>query len=174
VSRRRKTIPGDMLWRLFPLRNELNEGADRFVNQGPDGFPGAEWALFGSLVLVLHGLRESISDVDVFVEPELWLGLSGSLNWRVRLPHIADPPFLERNVGGFRAHAFYQWTPRDPWVDADKARGHAETIDGWKCTPLELIREHKTGAWDNNPGSGAHEKHARDVRAIDEYLGRAA
>src|ERR1019366_618046 len=65
---------------------------------------------------------------------------------------------------------FYRWTQRDPWVNADRCRTEAEKVDGWNCTPLELIREHKAGAWGHNPGSVLHEKHAADVRAIDARL----
>lgn len=159
------TVPADLRWRLDPLRAELMEAA-AFV-AGSDG--RAPWALFGSTVMMLHGIRERIGDVDVFVAPAIWEHLAGRLAWRVRLPHPTDPAILERRVGGFRVHAFYTWTPRDPWVDAAAARERAELVDGWWCAPLDEIRKHKAGAWADRPDT-THAKHAADVKAIDAYL----
>jgi hypothetical protein len=172
------TRPPDLLHRLYPLKRELNEYADKYVNQGPDGEMGADWVVFGSFVLLLHGLREGIGDVDVFVAPSLWVALSGTLNWRLQLPNRKDPPLLERLVGGVRVHAFYAWTTSEPVVTAEEAREQAEVVgvgvDAWPCVPLSLIRRHKIASREYNPGSVGHNKHRADIAAIDGYLGGQA
>ena len=163
---------------LSLLRAELDELAEMTV-LADEGLP--PYALFGSVVMLFHGLRKEIGDVDVFVDPAIWRELAGRLRWSLQLPSAVDPPFLESRCGGFKVHAFYRWTPRDPWVDAEHCRWAAEQVHGWWCTPLWLIRQHKTGAWEcvtddrqAFPDLARWEKHARDVEILDRHLAELA
>lgn len=141
-----------------------------------------EYVLFGSAVLAIHGLRDEIGDLDVFVSRGVWAEwFTIGDYWHMRVPRIDDPPFLEMRVeGGVKIHAFYDWTIRDiSWIDPSACFAQAETVPTahlgtWQCAPLSLIRDHKVGAWKNNPGSPIHEKHLKDVAAIDDYLARRA
>lgn len=151
------------------LRAELNDAAALTGQRQPGG-----WALFGSAVLLMEGLRERSGDVDVFVAPALWEHLAGRVAWRLRLPDPVDPPYLERLVVGVRVHAFYSWTARDPHVNADQCLAAATLVQGWWCTPLELVRGHKAMCAGKHPGDPRHAKHVADVAAIDVYLARAA
>jgi hypothetical protein len=142
-----------------------------------------EYVLFGSAVLYLHGLRDEVGDVDVFVSRGVWADwfqFDGD-GWHVRTPRADDPALLELRVeGGVKIHAFYDWTIRDSdWIRMWDCFEQAETVPTahlgtWQCAPLSLIRAHKVGAWKANPGSAIHEKHLKDVDAIDDYLARRA
>lgn len=158
------------------LRAELNEAAAHTGDLGhpsPTPMPetGRPWALFGSTVLLLHGIREQVGDVDVFVTHSIWEYLARRVAWSVHLPDPDDPPYLERHVGGYKVHAFYAWTLKDPEVDALQCRRAAELVHGWWCTPLDLIRVHKAMArkHGDNPRMA---KHHRDVEAIDLHIAR--
>lgn len=157
------------------LRTELNETA-ALVQQGKlaedDEFQ--PWVLFGSMPLLLHGLRETVGDVDAFVTPRMWQLLANRAAWGVRLPDPRDPPFLERLYHGRWVHLFYRWDDRNPAVDALECRRRAHFVRGWPCTPLEVIRRHKTTALEQNPGSLLHAKHQLDVAAIDDYMRNVA
>lgn len=130
--------------------------------------------LFGSAVLLLHGLREAVGDVDVFVSPGLWSALAAGPEWERLQPDPHDPPFLQRYINGLKVHAFYAWTDRDPEVDATQCRRAAERVDGWPCTPLAIVRMHKQMSIAKHPGSEPHRKHIADVEAIDEHLSQEA
>lgn len=152
------------------LRDELDAVRD---DLGPAQCgPGAHYALFGSTVLLLWGLRDRVGDVDVFVAPPVWTALAHRPGWERRTPDPHDPPYLERELDGYRVHAFYAWTDKDPEVDADQCRRAAELVHGWWCTPLQIIRLHKAMALPKNIGSACHEKHRADVIAIDAHFAR--
>jgi hypothetical protein len=97
--------------------------------------------LFGSAVLLLHGLRESIGDVDLFVTREAWatLSIKHADRWKVRFPTAGDPPLLEWRAEKV-VHAWVRWTSRDTWIQVEDAWRRREAVQGWPCVPLELVR----------------------------------
>jgi len=153
---------------IDPLRDELDEVSQALHIAGAlPAKGGAPYALFGSAVMLLHGLRDEIADVDVFVAPVVYAALLRS-GWEAQKPDPYDPSFLEREVNGYQVHAFYAWTDKDPEVNADQCRRTAELAHGWWCTPLDLIRLHKVMARKHG-NSPRHRKHAADVIVIDRY-----
>jgi hypothetical protein len=154
------------------IRDELHD-AVRTAALGHN-HPEKPWALFGSAVMLLHGLREEIGDVDVFVQPRVWTVLAHVGGWSRQAPEPHDPPFLEAERGGLHVHAFFDWTDKDPEVDAGQCLRAAQLIDGWWCTPLEIVRMHKAMSPPKHPGDPRQEKHLHDVAAIDAHLRAAA
>jgi hypothetical protein len=153
------------------VRDELDQAAEDLglraggVRAAAAG--GAEpWVLFGSAVLLLWGLRDTIGDVDVFAHRGLWDELEYR-GWQRHTPDENDPPFLAKTIAGLDVHAFYDWTRKDPEVDARQCLRAAEAVHGWPCTPLQIIRMHKAMSLPKHVGSERHLKHARDVAAID-------
>lgn len=134
-----------------------------------------DFVLFGSSVLLLHELRESIGDIDLFVSEHLWGCCEISTRWRTQRPRPDDPPFLVKPlVGGVEAHAFLAWTQRDrEWMKVEDAWESLEIVNGWPCVSLEYMRQIKQGAFDHNPGSVFHLKHERDLKLIEEVLERS-
>lgn len=150
----------DALTFLSPLEREL-----RAARIAP-----SEYLLFGSAVLMLHGIRHVGGDVDLFVTPEAWLVLVNERHWRVHVPRPDDPPFAEAHVLDVPVHAFYAWDGRhefgrDIVADAFATR---EDVQGWPCQALELLRDWKRNLYAAN----VHAKHGRDVELIDSYLAR--
>lgn len=132
----------------------------------------AEYVLFGSAVLYLHGLRapETVGDIDVFVSRRVWGAIFGQQLSFVRTPQAGDPPFIER-VTDPPLHIFYDWTVRDSaWITMGECFLTAENVRGWQCASLATIRGHKSGAAKANPGSERHAKHLHDIERIDAHL----
>lgn len=127
------------------------------------------WAWFGSVVMLFHGIElgREPSDLDVFVDPWVWVALNYR-GWALKLPDPADPPFLTRRVGGVDVCAFYRWTAQDPEVNADHCRIVAECLYGHYVTPLPVIRTHK--AMTGKHEGERWEKHRTDVQLIDAYF----
>lgn len=157
------------------LRNDL-EFAARRTGYGETGV--APYALFGSAVLLQHGLLRDISqigDIDVFVDHYIWEHLGGSLNWRVRCPDSDHPPYLEFNhLNGKIVHAFYAWRVDEPEVNARACRATAEEVDGWWCTRLIDIHRHKARSVANWPDDPRQVKHLAHLKAIEAHLGLPA
>lgn len=144
-----------------------------------------EYVIFGSAVMYLHDLRDvgSVHDLDVFVSPRVWGALMGdkaSTGMTVETPRAGDPPFLEYKIDT-PIHFFYAWTDRDTWMNVPECFHRAETLQfpldavgrtysGWRCIPLDLMREHKSNAH----LTPERAKHERDLSLIDEHLARVA
>jgi hypothetical protein len=130
--------------------------------------------MFGSVVMLLHGLREEIGDIDLFVSRRLYDELKVR-GWIEHRPRVGDPPFLEAHCGaGVPVHAFYAWTERDSWVCAAWCRYFAEEVEpGLPSIPLWLVRVHKAGVETVLAGEGVEitgsrwEKHAHDLALLD-------
>lgn len=148
-------VPGPLDW----LRDELTEAL---------GDPGMHICVFGSAVMLLHGLREQVGDVDLFVTREAAARLS-LRGWELLFPTPGDPPLLEWTGGRVRVHAFERWTRRDWWINVDEAWRRRTRVHGWPCVPLEIVARWKRQAHRYNPGS-AHAKHLKDAERIDAYL----
>lgn len=132
---------------------------------------GANVVLFGSAVMMLHGLRETIGDVDLFVRREAWAELAVRGGWRVQFPTMGDPPLLEWRGGPVVVHAFERWAGRDYWMNVQQAWERRESVQGWPCIPLAMLARWKRDAARYNAGSEAHAKHSRDADVIEKYLG---
>jgi hypothetical protein len=157
---------------LDQLRAEL-DGAARAAGYSDSTI--APWALFGSTVLALWGLRNDVGDIDVFVDGSIWRHLDDTGRWTFRCPNPSDPGYLERELKGRPVHAFYAWTSRQPEVDAVQCRRTAQVVNGIPCTPLAIVRMHKAMAIEKWPRDPRVRKDRADVAAIDELtLGKAA
>jgi hypothetical protein len=136
-----------------------------------------DYVVFGSTVLLLHGLRLTVGDVDLFVRPWLYRALRDQLGWTELWPGEHDPPMLERHgVAPVPVHAFKAWQQRDPMVDASACFRFAEPHFGMPCIPLWLVRIHKLQALDivtamgMDPATTRWAKHIGDIAAIDARL----
>lgn len=133
-----------------------------------------EAVFFGSVVLKLHGLRQVIGDIDLFVSPMLYADLR-TLGWEEQRPHPTDPPLLERRTP-LPVHAFYAWTPRDPEVDAGECFRRREDVLGFPCAPLDVIAKHKrqcldrVRSWGVEVAGSKWEKHEADLALIERAL----
>lgn len=147
---------------LAPVREELHAA----------GAWHGDFVLFGSSVMMLHGLRESVGDIDVFVKPWLW-GELVDRGWTWRTPRAGDPPFAVRAIPGtgVETHAFFAWDERHDHGDIVAAAFAGQKVyEGWPCQPLEQLREWKSRLWYDLQ---VHPKHRTDVDLIDAYLSRA-
>jgi len=132
---------------LLEILSKLNLPVDRYV-------------LFGGAVLAIRDLRE-IGDLDIYVDRELWNELEAR-GWKLHVPRIDDPPFLERIIDGIKCHAFYAWTRRKWSPDLNYYLTDPEWIEGYPFIPLEEIQEWKERT--------KRKKDAIDLEMIDEYL----
>lgn len=131
--------------------------------------------LFGSSVLMLHGLREEIGDIDVFVRGRLY-GELYRVGLREERPREGDPPFLVFDgVEGEMSvpvHFFYDWTARDEWVSPGECFARAKMYRGWPCCPLDLVARHKHAALMRLAAEGVRiegspwDKHRRDLALL--------
>jgi hypothetical protein len=134
-----------------------------------------DYVLFGSAVMKLHGLKDDIGDVDVFVAPRAYALLRDRSAWTERWPREGDPPLLEtRAASGLLLHAFYAWAPRDRWMDVPAAFVESEVVHGVYCVPLSHIARHKQEAIATLRAEGVEiagspwEKHEHDLALIEK------
>lgn len=151
------------------LEAVLHDAEDRIPARSR---PPRGWALFGSAVMQQHGLRERISDVDVAVHHTLWECLARTISCKLMLPRPDHPPYLEYTVGGGKAHLFYAWRDDEPQISIPECVAMGERVNGWWCTPLWIIRNHKQASIDicmRRYGCvpPRWEKHIADRDAID-------
>ena len=125
------------------------------------------WLLTGSVVLWLHGIRESVGDIDVFVTPEAWDRLNAHVDvdgkgWEIVTPNPDHPPLLRKKIMGVTVDAWKEWAhPQDMTVEY--AFATREIKAGYPVMSLDALREWKTKL--------THPKHAADVKLIDEATG---
>lgn len=126
-----------------------------------------EYVVFGSAVLWLHGIRETIGDVDVFVSPRIWGALADD-GWTVCTPRPDDPSFLELDLAPHPSlHVFFDWTSRDEWLSVPRCFEVAENVRGVQCVTLEEVAQHKRESFALNEGDPRHEKHRDDLAALE-------
>lgn len=123
--------------------------------------------VMGGAVLLLHGLREEIGDVDLFVRPATYrrLRLSG---WDERRPNPHDDAFLVWHGGPVPVCAFIRSRLTTPQVDTQETWERSHVHQGWRCADLELIYE-----WKRHAASNGNAKHERDAQVIALHLGLA-
>ena len=142
-----------LMWSLTPRQIQLNV------------------CVFGSGVMLLHGLREEIGDVDLFVTEPAYLRLSKLDSWAQCTPHPADPPFLEWTGGRVPVHCFVDWAAREDFVSVADAWARSGYHAGWRCMPLWMVREWKLEAHRRSPHDPRHAKHLADAAVIGLALG---
>lgn len=70
-----------------------------------------DYVIFGSTSLVIRGVLDRIpGDIDVFMTPRLWSGLSADKDWHVEIPNPNHPPILVNDKTPIMIHAFYDWS----------------------------------------------------------------
>lgn len=133
-----------------------------------------EWMVFGSGAMYLHGLRQEIGDVDLFVTPAKWGELIGR-GWDWETPRAGDPPIAATDIDGLpRLNAFFAWDGRhDRIFDFEggivkAAFAEAKWHRGVWCQSLLQLLRWKEWLFQQ----GVHEKHGRDADAIRDYLGQ--
>lgn len=164
---------------MGPSRPAIDLDAARTAFSDAHAFLG-DFVLFGSTVMLLHGLRESVGDIDIFARPDLYGRLRRRPEWAEFCPREGDPAFLEADLGvGVPVHVFHSWQRRDPMVDVGACFRHAEVVEGLPCIPLWLVRVHKAQALDIVRGLGFDgqevlgtrwAKHVYDIETIDRAL----
>lgn len=136
-------------------------------------------ALFGSVVLERHGLRDRVGDVDLFVSVGLFTRLERRPGWMLEHgEHPGHPVYLVRSEAELEVHAFYAWRGDEPEVDAQEALDAALDVGPLLYAPLALVRKHKAGALryvTDRQGIVDYvgtrwEKHLRDLERIDALL----
>jgi hypothetical protein len=138
--------------------------------------PLPTWALFGSAVLELHGLREEIADVDIAVSHGMFERLAGRLATALRVPYPFHPPYLEMRDGGGCVHIFYDWRHDEPLIDLREVRRessvHGESVaEQWPATSLRVVRGHKIACEIYHGTQGRWSKHSDDLAKLNEHLG---
>lgn len=130
------------------------------------------WLLMGSGMMYLHGLREEVGDVDLFVTPEKWGELVGR-GWDWETPREGDPPLAAASIDGIdvRLNAFFDWDKRHGEVCFEEgvvaaAFREVEFFKGFYCQSLEQLLVWKEWLAANN----VHPKHGADSALIREYL----
>lgn len=125
------------------------------------------YAIFGSAVMYLHGLREEIGDIDIFVDRYIYDQLKQK-GWVEQRPRAEDPPLLEAWLPGGQlpVHAFYDWKKRGMQIDVQELLNNPEYIQGWPVQRLEQLRDWKASIahHDTRPNDYA------DIAKIDAYL----
>lgn len=135
--------------------------------------PLEDLVIFGSTVMKLHGLKQDIGDVDLFVTPRLYAGMRRRRDeWHEQRPRDDDPPFLECRIDDLRLHAFHAWASRDRWMDVPAAFDQASPVHALRCIPLAMVAEHKRVALERlgelgiTVAGSRWEKHQRDLAVL--------
>lgn len=129
--------------------------------------------VFGSTVMRLHGLKDDIGDVDLFVPARTYHRLRSRPHgdWTEERPREDDPPFLSSTLPalGLNVSVFHCWTPRDKWLDVPEAVATASRVAGLLCVKLELVARWKYEAVVTTQAAGIKiegspwEKHIADL-----------
>jgi len=129
------------------------------------------YALFGSSVMYLHGLREEIGDIDIFVDRYIYDQLK-QRGWQEQRPRPEDPPLLEAWLPGGQlpVHAFYDWKKRGMQIDVEELLSNPEVILGWPVQPLAQLRAWKQSIAHHDTRPNDYD----DIAKIDAYLEEAA
>lgn len=134
-------------------------------------YPLDGYVIFGSAVMKLHGLRDDISDIDVFVSQGSYARLRKRGHvWAERRPRAGDPPFLEATYKGTVVQTFYTWTSREPMIDVCECFDEAERVHSVMTIPLWLCGGHKAYSIELHGEHGRWAKHRTDLDIINAAL----
>jgi hypothetical protein len=126
------------------------------------------FCLFGSSVMLLHGLRDRVGDVDMFVTRGLYEVLKRR-GWDEQRPSPFDPPLLERYCEDDPpAHAFYAWKKRGMPINVPELLYDPRTVQGWPVQPLQQLCMWKASIAHHS----TRQRDWDDVSAIAQYLSR--
>lgn len=117
--------------------------------------PKDKFAVFGSGVLAIHGIREN-KDIDLIVKKDLWRDLTK----KYPLYKEEDPGFVPRiRIGNIEI--FDNWPP---FKELDTLIDSADIINGIRFVKLEFVLK-----WKKNFN---REKDQNDVKLIEEFLSK--
>ena len=120
--------------------------------------PTGKYALFGSVPMSAHGIRES-NDIDLIVMPELFARLEATGEWEETFPNGRK----KLAKGDFEVYNGW-WSSDSYRRDVSKLIAGAEILDGVPVVKLEEVL-----VWKKAFG---REKDLKDVKLIEEFLSR--
>ena len=123
--------------------------------------PDGKYALFGSVPLAAHGIRES-NDIDILVAPDVYARLKGTPGWEAKVK-----PNGNAYLGKGDIEVFEDWQKIGSYIPNPKRLiEEADMIEGMPVITLKDIVEWKKAF--------GREKDLEDVRLVEEFLaGRA-
>lgn len=138
-----------------------------------------DYVLVGGVVLWLHGLRESIEDIDGFVTPELFDGLYVRDGWYADFDDHGHP-FVGWETHGVpvsvcAASPPGRWAPATEGDLVEETLDRSERVEGrnelaglgaWPCQPVRQLHAWKSCFTEPRPKDG------EDLRVMADYLGR--
>lgn len=145
-------------------------GSANELREAMEGLKAADrkFCLFGSGVMFLHGLREEVGDLDIFVSHALYAVLQGR-GWVEHRPRMFDPPFLESSVPGEPTmNVFAAWKSRGMLIDLDTLLYAPEVVRGWPCQSLQQLCMWKASIAHHS----TRPNDWQDVAKIAEFLSR--
>lgn len=156
----------------LPALNEFRTRLNMELGQQMKEGVKPQWLLMGSGMMYLHGLREEVGDIDLFVTPVKWGELIDK-GWDWETPRAGDPPLAAVNIDGIdvRCNAFFDWDERHGRVCFEEgvvaaAFREVAFFKGFYCQSLTQLLMWKEWLAANN----VHPKHGTDVMRIKEYL----
>lgn len=162
----------DPLGAFHQLRSELNECA-RMSGLWDDQGRVREWAwaVFGSGAMRLHGvLDRPLGDLDVFVQPKIWLRCANHPGWSIHLPDPAHPPYVARIYAGLQVHCFYGWRNDEPIRPTEVLARATKDVHGWNVARLEDVLAHKVYSVGRYHDSDRHLQHRLDIAVLRAHL----
>ena len=121
--------------------------------------PIGKYALFGSVPMAVHGIRES-KDIDLIVMPELFAMLEATGAWKEE-----TSPNGRKRLAKDDFDMYEGWWSSDSYRrDVSKLIAGAEILDGVPVVKLEEVLVWKKAF--------AREKDLKDVKLIEEFLGK--
>lgn len=116
--------------------------------------PEGKYALFGSVPLAMHGIRES-RDIDVILNKDIWQDYVDNKEWEQKIIPGGRMYLMQGDV-----ELMNHWFPGE-W-DIEKLIREAEMIDGLPCVRLEEVIRWKKAF--------KREKDFKDLELINNYL----
>ena len=120
--------------------------------------PTGKYALFGSVPMTVHGIRES-KDIDILLTPELYDRFRETGEWREETLPDGDKKLAKGDFDVFKTW----WSSDSYGRDVSKLIAGAEILDGVPVIKLEEVLVWKKAF--------AREKDLKDVKLIEEFLG---
>ncbi len=117
--------------------------------------PTADFAIFGSGPMIIHGLKEIHNDFDIIARGKAWEKIA-------KMGEVSVAPMGDKYVKLFngRVECFDGWAPGD--TNADALIDEAEMINNLPWVQLEHVLQYKYAL--NRP------KDADDIRKIESYF----
>jgi len=121
------------------------------------GMSAHDFAIFGSVPMALHGLKEIANDIDVIARGTAW-------NKAKEFGSPRETPMLSgtyiKLLDG-KVEIYHCWFPKDAW-NVDELIDTAEVVDGVRYVKLEYVLKYKKARF--------AEKDRKDIEAIEKYL----